>query len=95
MNQRTKLTLAVSVGTIAIELTLLAALWCVFAKALPLIKTFDQQMIQGVDEQSLLIALGLAWLVFLFMAYHKGFGLSPFAYVLGLGPSFSRERVRV
>jgi cbb3-type cytochrome oxidase subunit 3 len=71
MNQRTKLTLAVSVGTIAIEVALLAALWHVFAEALPLIKTFDQQMIQGVDEQSLLIALGLAWLVVLFMAYHK------------------------
>lgn len=68
MTKRRKLTLAVGVGTIVIELTLLGALWFVFAEALPLIKTFDQ-MIQG--EQSLLIALGLALLVFLFMAYHK------------------------
>ncbi|MBB4282611.1 uncharacterized protein HemY [Agrobacterium tumefaciens] len=71
MNKRRKLTLAVGVGTIVIELALLGALWFVFAEALPLIKTLDQQITQGVDEKSLLIALGLAWLVFLFMAYHK------------------------
>lgn len=74
MKKRTKLTLAVSAGTIAIELALFAALWSVFVEALPIIQAFEQRVTQGsagIGEKSLLIASVLTTLVLLFGGYHK------------------------
>jgi hypothetical protein len=69
MRDRTKLSLAVTFGTILIELSLLGALWLLFLLALPLMMAFDRNLMHGslsVLDQAVGVALIVAIPVFLF-----------------------------
>ncbi|MBO0127130.1 hypothetical protein [Agrobacterium sp. OT33] len=74
MNNRRKLTLAVGVGTIAIELALFAPLLFLFVEGLPLIEAFAQKMAQGgvgIGEKSMLFVSVLATLLLFLGVGHK------------------------
>jgi hypothetical protein len=74
MKRNKKLMVAVSVGTIVIELALLAGLWFVFVGALPFLKVIYEPLAQGevgINEQGLLVVSVLATLALLFWAYHR------------------------
>ena len=47
MRDRTKLCMAVTFGTILIELSLFSALWLLFLSALPLMAAFDRNLMHG------------------------------------------------
>lgn len=74
MRDRTKLSLAVTFGTILIELSLFGALWLLFLSALPLMAAFDRNLMHGslnVLEQAVGVALMVAIPVFLFWTCHR------------------------
>lgn len=74
MRDRTKLSLAVTFGSILIELSLFGALWLLFLSALPFMAAFDRNLMHGplsVSEQAVGVALMVAIPVFLFWTCHR------------------------
>lgn len=74
MKVRTKLSLAVTFGTILIELSLFGALWLLFLSALPLMAAFDRDWMHGslsVWEQGVGFSLTVAIPIFLYWAYPR------------------------
>lgn len=74
MRDRTKLSLAVTLGTILIEISLLGALCLLFLATLPLVSTFDRNWLHGslsTLEQAVGVALMVTIPVFLFWTCHR------------------------
>lgn len=69
MKDRTKLTLAVGVGTIAIEVGLLLILSSVFVESMQLILALEGNM--GTTEKSMMITALVTGLALLFLVYSK------------------------
>ncbi|WP_223564960.1 hypothetical protein [Agrobacterium tumefaciens] len=69
MRERTKLTLAVGVGTIAIEVALLLTLGFVFVEGAKLILALEGST--GLTEKSMMIAALGTGLALLFLVYSK------------------------